>query len=218
MAVAPYVSGPVLVKVNLRDGAGVVNLGYTADGVEWQMIPKYRDIYSDRAGGTEGSPIVKQFLSAEARIPLQLVEFEPIVLRKMMHIIVNNGAAAASGRIAGELPQGGCLSGLTTSSFQVILVGACDATALAADAPAGTGSTYDADGAQVLTPVNFLNCFYEGPMTFPVGSRNSMPSFDILALPTTSDTTNNPAGDGKTRIFIPRNSTAYANLAAVSAP
>lgn len=216
--VAPYVAGPVLVRVNLRDGGGIVTLGYTADGVEAQITPIYRDIYSDRTGGTESTPAVKQFLSAQARIPLQLVEFEPAVLRKMMHLVVNNGAAAASGRIAGELPQGGCLSGLTTSSFQLILVGACDAAALAADAPAGAGSVYDADGAQVLTPINFLNCFYEGPITIPVGSRNSMPSFDIVALPTTSDTTADPAGDGKTRLYIPRNTTAYATLASVSAP
>jgi hypothetical protein len=218
MAIAPYVAGPCLVRVNLRDGDGIQNLGYSLDGIEPQITPIYRDIYSDRSGGQESAPLLRQFLAATARIPIQLVDFEPVVLRKMMKMVVNDGAGGPGARLPGALPPPGCLTGQSTSSFQLILQGACDATALAADAPAGAGDTYVEDGAQVLSPMNFLNCFYEGPMTIPLGSKNTVVSFEVMALPTTSDTTASPAGDGKTRLYIARDATVFNNLTGVSHP
>ena len=216
MAIAPYVAGPCLVRVNLRDGDGIQNLGYSVDGIEPQITPMYRDIYSDRSGGQESAPLLRQFLAASARIPLQLVDFEPVLLRKLQKLVVNDGAAGPGARLPGELPPPGCLTGATTSSFQLILQGACDATALAADAPAGSGDTYVEDGAQVLSPINFLNCFFEGPMTIPMGSKNTIVSFEVMALPTTSVVAS--SGDGKTRLYIARDATAFNDLAAVSFP
>ena len=216
MAIAPYVAGPCLVRVNLRDGDGIQNLGSSVDGIEPQITPMYRDIYSDRSGGQESAPLLRQFLAASARIPLQLVDFEPVLLRKLQKLVVNDGAAGPGARLPGELPPPGCLTGATTSSFQLILQGACDATALAADAPAGSGDTYVEDGAQVLSPINFLNCFFEGPMTIPMGSKNTIVSFEVMALPTTSVVAS--SGDGKTRLYIARDATAFNDLAAVSFP
>ena len=206
MAIGPYVSGPVLVKVNLRDGNGLLPLGYTEDGIQVQHIPMYRDIFSDRNGGVEGSPIDRQFMSEQARLPIQLVEFEPQIMRRMLHIIAGDGSLGETTREIGELPPAGGLQAAENVAFQVVLIGSKDQAALVTDPVTSTAGNDTDSGAQVITPLNYLNCFFDGPIEMMAGSKNSMPSFEFRAFPITAD---GVGGDGKQRLFITRNETAY---------
>jgi hypothetical protein len=198
MAVGPYVTGPCQIKVNFRDGNGLQWLGYSENGIEVQENFLYVDVNSDRYGGTSGAPIDRQFMGATARIPVQLSEFDPEVLDTCRKYLPTNGAGGETTLANGELPAAGCLVAAENQSLQVVLVGLKDAAALVADANALT-----------LSPLNFLNCFYDGSSRINIAARHAMPAFDFLALPSTADGT---TGDGKTRLYVPRSQTVYNDL------
>lgn len=186
----PYVSGPVLVKVNLRDGNGFVNLGYTAEGVQTEEEFYTNPIHSDQFGGTAGPPVDKQFMGKKAKIGLSLVEYSMAVVKKM-----REGQASVnwSTGAAGTLVNIGGLLSCGLRSFQILLVGAADTAAVAADAGA----------AVIASNLNYPNCWYAGPVRFPIGSKNTVWDFDIEATPFTTDTTQ--SGDGKTYLFLENN-------------
>ena len=82
-AYCPYVTGPVLVKVNLRDGGGFVNLGYTTEGVQLEETFYTNPIHSDQYGGTAGPEVDRQFMGKSAKISLSLVEYNLAVVKKL---------------------------------------------------------------------------------------------------------------------------------------
>jgi hypothetical protein len=185
-----YVSGPVLVKVNLRDSNGWVNLGYTTEGVQIEETFFTNPIHSDQYGGTAGPPVDKQFMGKTARISLSLVEYSLAVVKKMREgqasLNWSTGAAGTLNNIGGLLSCG-------KRAFQIQLLGAADVAATAADANAVT----------IATTLNYPNCWYSGPVRFPIGAKNTVWDFDIEATPFTTDTTQ--SGDGKTYLFLENN-------------
>jgi hypothetical protein len=183
----PYVSGPVLVKVNLRDGAGFVNLGYTAEGVQPEEQFFTNPIHSDQYGGTAGPPVDRQFMGKSAKISLSLVEYNLAVVKKMREGQASTNWTTGA---AGTLTNIGGLITCGKRAFQILLLGAADAAAFAADANA----------VVVANNLNYPNCWYSGPVRFPVGAKNTVWDFDVEAFPFTTDTTQ--SGDGKTYLWM----------------
>jgi len=186
----PYVSGPVLVKVNLRDGGGFVNLGYTTEGISVEETFFTNPIHSDQFGGTAGPAVERQFMGKSAKLSLSIVEPAMAVAKKLREGQAStNWTTGAAGTITN-------IGGLVTCgkrAFQVLLVGAADTAAIAADA-----------GAAVLADnLNFPNCWYSGPVRFNLASKNTTIEFDVEALPFTTDTTQ--SGDGKTYLWMQNN-------------
>lgn len=183
----PYVTGPVLVKVNLRDGAGFVNLGYTAEGVQVEEQFFTNPIHSDQYGGTAGPEVDRQFMGKSAKINLSLVEYSLAVVKKM-----REGQASTNWSTGnpGTIVNVGGLVTCGNTAFQLLLIGALDTAAIAANA-----------GATVLADyLNFPNCWYDGPVRYPIGSKNTVFDFDVKATPWTTDTTQ--SGDGITRLWM----------------
>lgn len=186
----PYVTGPVLVKVNLRDGAGFVNLGYTAEGVQVEEQFYTNPIHSDQYGGTAGPEVDRQFMGKSAKINLSLVEYSLAVVKKM-----REGQASTNWSTGnpGTIVNVGGLVTCGNAAFQLLLIGALDTAAIAANA-----------GATVLADyLNFPNCWYDGPVRYPIGSKNTVFDFDVKATPWTTDTTQ--SGDGITRLWMQNN-------------
>ena len=186
----PYVSGPVLVKINLRDGNGFVNLGYTSEGVQIEEEFYTNPIHSDQFGGTAGPPVDRQFMGKKAKIGLSLVEYSIAVVKKMREGQASTNWSTGS---AGTLVNIGGLLSCGKRTFQIQLLGAADVAATAADAGAVT----------IATTLNYPNCWYSGPVRFPIGSKNTVWDFDIEAMPFTTDTSQ--SGDGKTYLFLENN-------------
>jgi hypothetical protein len=182
----PYVPGPVLVKVNLRNGDGLQTLGYTTEGVQVEEISFTNKIHSDRYGGTAGPPIDTQYFGKAARIQLQMVEYDLSVLKEIRDL---QDATGFTAHAAGEIVDIGTLMTCASRSWQIVLVGERDVAAVAADA-----------GAIVMTTLNFPNTFVEGPLRYPLGAKNSVFDLDLMALPWTSSTAQ--TGDGLTRLYI----------------
>jgi hypothetical protein len=189
-AYCPYVSGPVLVKINLRDGNGFVNVGYTVDAVQPQEIFFTNDIHSDQYGGTSGPPIDRQFMGKQAKISLALVSYNLEVVKKIREGQGSNKWASGD---PGTLVNIGGLVTCGNRAFQVLLVGEADTAATAASAGAPT----------IATNLNFPNCWYDGPIDYPIGSKNTVFTFDFKATPFTTDTTQ--SGDGLTRLWMENN-------------
>jgi hypothetical protein len=193
----PYVSGPVLVIVNLRDGNGWVNLGYTSEGVQIEEEFFTNPIHSDQYGGTAGPPVDRQFMGKKAKISLSMVEYSITVVKKM-----REGQAGFnwSTGAAGELTNIGGLLSCGRRAFQVRLVGqadtAAEAAAVAANAQAGATPL-------IAVSLNYPNCWYSGPVRFPIGAKNTVWDFDIEAMPFTTDSSQ--SGDGKTYLFMENN-------------
>jgi len=193
----PYVSGPVLVKVSLRDGNGFVNLGYTTEGVQVEETYFTNPVHSDQYGGTAGPAVDRQFLGKSAKISLSIVEPNMAVAKKLREGQASTGWATGA---AGTIVNVGGLVTCGNRSFQILLVGAADTATIAADA-----------GAAVLADnLNFPNCWYSGPIRFNLASKNTTIDFDIEALPFTTDTTQ--SGDGKTYLWM-QNSQLITTLA-----
>ena len=186
----PYVSGPVLVKVNLRDGNGFVNLGYSVEGVQVEEEFFTNPIHSDQYGGTAGPPVDRQFMGKKAKMGLSMVEYSAALIKK-----IREGQASTnwSTGAAGTLVNIGGLLSCGKRSFQVLLIGAADTAATAADAAAPTFATF----------LNYPNCWFAGPIRFPLGAKNTVVDMDIEAHPFTTDTTQ--SGDGKTYLFTENN-------------
>lgn len=186
----PYVTGPVLVQVNLRDGAGFVNLGYTAEGVQVEEQFYTNPIHSDQYGGTAGPEVDRQFMGKSAKINLSLVEYSLAVVKKM-----REGQASTNWSTGnpGTIVNVGGLVTCGNTAFQLLLIGALDTEAIAANA-----------GATVLADyLNFPNCWYDGPVRYPIGSKNTVFDFDVKATPWTTNTTQ--SGDGITRLWMQNN-------------
>jgi hypothetical protein len=183
----PYVSGPALVKINLRDSNGWVNLGYTTEGVQVEETLFTNPIHSDQYGGTAGPPVDKQFMGKSARISLSLVEFSIAVAKRLRE---SQASLNWTTGVPGTITNVGGLVTCGKRAFQVLLVGAADAAAVAADAQAIT----------LADKLNFPNCWYAGPIRYNVASKNTTLDFDIEATPFTTDTTQ--SGDGKTYLWM----------------
>lgn len=196
-AYCPYVTGPVLVKVNLRDGGGFVNLGYTAEGVQVEEQFYTNPIHSDQYGGTAGPEVDRQFMGKSAKINLSLVEYSLTVVKKL-----REGQAATSWAtgVPGTITTVGGLVTCGNGAFQILLVGALDTAAIAANGSA----------VVLAENLNFPNCWYDGPVRYPIGSKNTVFDFDIKATPWTTDTTQ--SGDGTTRLWM-QNSHLVTTLA-----
>lgn len=183
----PYVSGPVLVKVNLRDGSGFVNLGYTTEGVQLEETFYTNPIHSDQYGGTAGPEVDRQFMGKSAKISLSLVEYSLATVKKL-----REGQASTNWSTGnpGTLVNLGKLVTCGNTAFQILLVGSLDTAAVAASPGAVT----------LADNLNFPNCWYDGPVRMPIGSKNTVFDFDIKATPWTTDTTQ--SGDGLTRLWM----------------
>jgi hypothetical protein len=194
----PYVSGPVLVKVHLRDGNGFVNLGYTTEGVQVEETFFTNPVHSDQYGGTAGPAVDRQFMGKSAKLSLSLVEPNMAVAKKLRE---GQASTAFSTGAAGTLVDIGGLVTCKNASFQILLIGAADTAAqVAAEG-----------GADVLADfLNFPNCWYSGPVRFNLAAKNTTIDFDIEALPFTTDTTQ--SGDGKTYLWT-QNSHLILNMA-----
>jgi hypothetical protein len=196
-AYCPYVTGPVLVKVNLRDGGGFVNLGYTTEGVQLEETFYTNPIHSDQYGGTAGPEVDRQFMGKSAKINLSLVEYSLTVVKKL-----REGQAATSWAtgVPGTITTVGGLVTCGNCAFQIMLIGALDTAAVAVNGSAVVLADY----------LNFPNCWYDGPVRMPIGSKNTVFDFDIKATPWTTDTTQ--SGDGITRLWM-QNSHLVTTLA-----
>lgn len=190
MSFCPYVSGPVAVRINLRDGDGFQTVGWTVDGVQPEEQVYTNEIFSDEYGGTSGPPIERQFMGKHAKINLSLVRYDLEVVKKMRHALASENWASHAD---GELVNVGGLITCGNRAFQILLVGSADTAATAANAGAIT----------VATNLNFPNCWFDGPIRYPIGSKNTVWDFDFKALPFTTDTTQ--SGDGKTRLYLQNN-------------
>ena len=196
-AYCPYVTGPVLVKVNLRDGGGFVNLGYTTEGVQLEETFYTNPIHSDQYGGTAGPEVDRQFMGKSAKISLSLVEYSLTVVKKLRE---GQSASMWASGVPGTITTVGGLVTCGNGAFQIMLIGALDTAAIAANATATVIADY----------LNFPNCWYDGPVRMPIGSKNTVFDFDIKATPWTSDTTQ--SGDGITRLWM-QNSHLVTTLA-----
>ena len=196
-AYCPYVTGPVLVKVNLRDGGGFVNLGYTTEGVQLEETFYTNPIHSDQYGGTAGPEVDRQFMGKSAKISLSLVEYSLTVVKKLRE---GQSASMWASGVPGTITTVGGLVTCGNGAFQIMLIGALDTAAIAANATATVIADY----------LNFPNCWYYGPVRMPIGSKNTVFDFDIKATPWTSDTTQ--SGDGITRLWM-QNSHLVTTLA-----
>jgi len=192
MAIGPYVTGPAIIKVNLRDGNGLVTLGYSADGVQISERILYNDIHSDRYGGQAGPPIDRQFMGRMARIPVQLVEFNSDIFNLIRNF--QFGTPAGISDVGTPLTADG-------KSIQVVISGQKDLATLSA-APA----------TKTLSPLNYPNCFIDDPLDIPIGAKNSIIGLEFTATQFTSDTTQ--GGDGLTFLNLTQSEEEINNLAA----
>lgn len=202
-AYCPYVSGPVEVFVNLRDGGGFVGLGYTIDGVQLEETFFTNPVHSDQYGGTAGPPVDRQFMGKSARLSLSMATYSLTVAKKLREGQASTNWATG---VPGTLVNIGGLVTCSNAAFQVLLIGAQDTAAYAANSGAITIARF----------LNLPNCWYDGPVKLPIGAKNTVFDFDISVLPFTSDTTN--GGDGITRLWTETNHLiTYLNTYAGSA-
>lgn len=186
-AFCPYVSGPVLVKVNLRDGNGFVEVGYTTEGVQVEEHFHTSPIHADVYGGTAGPEVDRQFMGKSARLSLSLPVYNLAVVKKMREGQASTNWAAGN---PGTLVNIGGLVTCGNVAFQILLVGAADVAAIVASGSATV----------VAEKLNFPNCWYDGPVRFPLGAKNTVWDFDIKVTPFTTNTT--AGGDGVTRLWM----------------
>lgn len=191
----PRVTGPAKVQVNLRTASTnvLLDLGYTSDGVEPRFISPMRAVTSDRQGGSEGTPVDYQRFGESMKLDLQLVEYNLTALlalknRHTSTAYVTTGVQTAV--TSGQISNLGCLESQKGASFQIIVLGAKDAAEIA-----GGGSPL------TLSPINAPNCFLDGDFVIPAGSKNSVVSLSITALPFTAWDTGN-SGSGNTWLYI----------------
>ena len=101
MAMQPIYDGPVLVKIDANQGAGLESLGYTEDGAEWNRDVAELRVSGDQFGGTDGDPIDVQHLGGLIYVRLRLTKYDTAVLDKIEPIIPGTtlGAAATPGTL-----------------------------------------------------------------------------------------------------------------------
>lgn len=95
MTIQHKVAGPVLIKYN------AVSLGYSRDGVQIRIEPKWGDIFSDDFGGAGGAPADAQLLGAIAIVTAEMPKYEASEVHKL--------TSFEKAGTAGVLPQLGTL-------------------------------------------------------------------------------------------------------------
>lgn len=83
MAVQPRTAGPVTVKVNANQGAGIETLGFSRDGTEIELNWAVDEVPGDERGGSAGFPIDFIHLALSATIRILLSSWDPDVLDKI---------------------------------------------------------------------------------------------------------------------------------------
>lgn len=96
MAIQHIVAGPVNVTFNS------VPLGYSRDGVQIRMEPRWIDIPSDDWGGASGAPADAQLVGAIAVVSCDLTKYEAATIRAMTSF-------QGTGGTTGTLPVFGTL-------------------------------------------------------------------------------------------------------------
>ena len=77
MAIEHKVAGPVTVKFN------AIELGYSSDGVQIRIEPRWIDIHSDDFGGAAGAPADSQMAGALAFVTVDFVKYESAEVQKL---------------------------------------------------------------------------------------------------------------------------------------
>jgi hypothetical protein len=95
MAIQHQVAGPVIVTFN------AAQLGYSRDGVQIRVEPKWGDIFSDDFGGAGGAPADAQLLGAICTVIAELTKYEKAEVHKL--------SSFEKAGTAGVLPQLGTL-------------------------------------------------------------------------------------------------------------
>jgi len=103
------VAGPVIVTYNS------VQLGYSTDGVNIRIEPRYVDIFSDDYGGRGGAPADSQLLGAIAYVQADLPKYDQTEAHKL--------TAFEKSGVAGVLPQLGTLIRQETEYAVLLLDG-----------------------------------------------------------------------------------------------
>lgn len=83
MAESIIVAGACRVRIDANQGAGLENLGYSANGVEGDDDARWQDVPGDQRGGDEGTPIGWVWLSQMMTIRMELTKFDTAVLDKV---------------------------------------------------------------------------------------------------------------------------------------
>lgn len=114
MAIQPQTAKAALVRIDANQGAGIESLGYGREGVELEHEAFWEDVFSDRRGGSNGTPIDVVYLSESGRVMLELSEWEESVLDKIR--------ARIAGGTAGTLGTSGTLMFTESNkTFRVII-------------------------------------------------------------------------------------------------
>lgn len=112
MAVQVEVAGPVAVQYQTSP----VTLGYTRDGVNVTIEPRWIEIMSDDYGGQNGAPADAQLVGATARIQCEFVKYD----KALVHALT----AFAAGGTAFTLAALGTLTRQGSKLAPLVLNGA----------------------------------------------------------------------------------------------
>lgn len=120
MAITILVAGACQVKIDANQGAGIEELGYSANGVECDDEPRWQDVPGDQRGGDEGTPIGWVWLSQMVVVRMELTKFDSAVLAKVKARIPTaaHGTPPAAGTVVDP--------STTTKFFRLILNAAND--------------------------------------------------------------------------------------------
>lgn len=164
------VPGAVNVQISGIYGVtGLVNLGYTSDGVEISHREFMIEVKSDRYGGEQGPQIDKQVLGNEAEIKLTLVEFNAEYLNLLMSRLPGNAAVAA---LPGKIITPGTLAWSNGGLIRCLMYGLIDLAAVTA----GTAI------AECLTPRNYPFCHITDVVGFNIGTRHAKANLTLRAV------------------------------------
>ncbi len=168
-SVKTNVPGSVQVKISGISGvSGLVDLGYTVDGVEVSFREFKIDVKSDRYGGESGPNIDKQILGMEADIRLTLVEFNAEYIHILQSRMPGNATVVAN---PGRIITPGTLGFANGNLIRCLLYGILDQAAVAAAVPA----------AELMTPMNFPFCSVEDVVSYNLGTRHARASLSLKA-------------------------------------
>jgi len=105
------VAGPVIVTFNS------LQIGYSRDGVQIRIEPRWIDVPSDEYGGASGAPSDAQIVGAIATVSADLTKYDKAQLRKLTSFAGTTGTA-------GTLPAFGTLMRQDTKVQILLLDGA----------------------------------------------------------------------------------------------
>ena len=96
MAIAHLAAGTTIVSFNSNQ------LGYSEDGCQMQINPRYADVFSDQWGGRQGAPSDSQILGGTVLVSMLMTAYEAAEEKKMLTLdpgAAANGSVGASGEI-----------------------------------------------------------------------------------------------------------------------